>query len=392
MGGSASVAIRAGMTGPAPRAGGSAAAKGTDRAIDFRAMHNHGQRSELPFLEGLAKLDWKDREFFLLMANAGSIKKGSKIVGCTPRTARIRFARIEDLMGTSLAFRGNRGLEMTAVGKKLHAKVQKMQASMAEAVIPADDTGTRTALRIAVTEGLGSFWLAPRLVEFQAQNPDLTIHLLCDMQKVDLTSGNFDIAVQLEPISSAVLVPLRLGTLHLMPFAAETYLQAAGTPRDVDDWPHHRLVWQEADQVASHLLPYHIGTQDPGELIAITTNSSSAHFRAVSQGAGIGLLPTYARAISRKVKPIDIGVHIKREIVCAVHASQARLSHVERGIEWLKQAFSAETWPWFQDNFVHPNEFEGGIASGNVVSLFEGYIDLIEPAGGSPGSGQGSAH
>ena len=37
-------------------------------------------------------------------------------------------------------------------------------------------------VRLAVTEGLGTFWLAPRLVEFQRANPKLMVHLNCAMK------------------------------------------------------------------------------------------------------------------------------------------------------------------------------------------------------------------
>ncbi|HEX7855876.1 MAG TPA: LysR family transcriptional regulator [Sphingobium sp.] len=327
----------------------------------------------------LGKLDWRDLELFLTLADAGSIRRGATETGCGIRTARQRLSRIEDVLGQCLALRDPDGLKLTEAGEIVHALGQKMRISREAEARRKMAEEARKPMRIAITEGLGSFWVAPRIVEFQEANPDLTVRLFCDMQRVDLSDGGFDVAIQLEPPASTALLGIRVGTLHLMPFAAESYLRIAGVPASVDDWPRHRLVWQEADQVASHLLPYHIGTQDPGSLIAITTNSSSAHFRAVATGAGIGLLPTYARAISRKVRPLDIGIRLKREIFCVVEASRASLPQIIRMTDWLTSAFSGHAYPWFRDQFVHPNDFENDLASGDVVGMFEGFIDPSEP-------------
>ena len=218
----------------------------------------------------------------------------------------------------------------------------------------------------------------PRLVEFQNLHPELDINLHCDMKLSDVASGESDIAIQLEKPADGAAYVARIGTLHLMPFAAESYLRTAGIPRSVDEWPNHRLVWQEADQVASHLLPFLLGSSDPEEIIGIRTNSSSAHFRAIASGGGIGILPTYARAVSRRVRPLDLGIHLRREILCVTNGSRASSPGVQLTVDWLAESFAGDPYPWFRDQFIHPRDFEETISSKNVISLFEGFIDSMD--------------
>lgn len=253
-----------------------------------------------------------------------------------------------------------------------------VSGSSSKAAKPA---GGKHLIRVAATEGLGTYWLMPRLVEFENANPDIRTTLICSMQKIDMESGEFDLAIQLEPPENKELRCIRLGTMHVMPFVADAYVDRAGKPESIDDWPNHKLVWQEADQVASQLLPFFIGTTDFEGLIGITTNTSSAHFRAVASGAGIGLLPTYARAISMRVKPLDIGVHIRREIFCVCHPVRSRSPAVKKAITWLRTAFSPDIYPWFSDTFLHPDEFRRFFSDAAVVSLFEGFIDDIDDDG-----------
>lgn len=322
------------------------------------------------------RLDWHDLKLFLDVAEAGSLRAGATLTGRSVNTLRRRIGRIEDSLGCLVARRSLEGFKLTDEGREL-LRVTRNMRIFSRATRPPHDAERKLKgeLRIAVTEGLGTFWLMPRLVEFHHANPELRVQLDCDMRRVNMHNHEHDIAVQLSPPADPGLMSLRLGTLHLMPFASESYLRKAGIPKSVDDWRGHELVWQEADQVASELLPHFIGTSDPGPLIGITTNNSSAHFRAVAKGGGIGFLPTYARAITKRVRPIDIGVQLRREIFCVYHPDQKRTRAMQRAIAWLRASFSSRDYPWFADEFVHPSSFDRPFSDAVVVSLFEGFIE-----------------
>lgn len=328
--------------------------------------------------EKLKRIDWHDLELFLEVAEAGSVRAGATATRHSIGTIRRRIARIEDKLGESLADRDPIGLKLTPTGDRLLSIAREMRQLRHS--LESDDVASprRERVRIAVTEGLGTYWLMPRLVEFQSDHPELDITLICDMQRSDVAGGESDIAIQLEQPQDERTLVERLGCLHLMPFASDRYLREAGVPESVDEWPNHRLVWQEADQVASRLLPYILGTSTPDDLIALRTNSSSAHFRAIATGGGIGILPTYARAVSRRVRPLDVGVHLRREIFCIVRPESLASSGVQLALAWLRESFNGARFPWYDDKFVHPRDFEAAISSSNVISLFEGFIDTFD--------------
>lgn len=327
------------------------------------------------FQEKLKLLDWADLELFLDVFEAGSLRAGASKTRHAVGTIRRRLQRIEDKLGEVIAQRGPSGLRLTPAGEQLLLTAREMRCTRqsAEAVLP--PAGQRERIRIAVTEGLGTYWLMPRLVEFQRANPGLDVDLNCDMSRSDVAGGECDLAVQLEPPAEGTAIVRHIGCLHLMLFAAESYLSVAGTPTSVDEWPNHKLVWQEADQVASNLLPFILGRAEAPGLIGIRTNSSSAHFRAIATGGGIGILPTYARAISRRVRPLDLDVRLRREILCVVNPARAASPGVQLAMTWLNSCFAGDIYPWFRDEFVHPQDFEEAISSRHVIGLFEGFID-----------------
>jgi DNA-binding transcriptional LysR family regulator len=188
----------------------------------------------------------------------------------------------------------------------------------------------------------------------------------------DVLFRDIDISVQLEKPTNPDLVVQKIGTLHLMPFASDSYIRLHGEPTSVADAKDHKLVWQEADQVATELLSDFVESSviDDG-LIAVTTSTSSAHFWAVSKGAGIGFLPSYMCAISRAARPLAIDLQFRRPIYLVHHPDTARFAEVRLALDWVRGAFDKALYPWFGDDFVHPSAFDQHVRADNVVNLFE---------------------
>jgi DNA-binding transcriptional LysR family regulator len=102
----------------------------------------------------------------------------------------------------------------------------------------------------------------------------------------------------------------KLGRLHVYPFAARSYVDRYGLPRDKSDMVHHRLVQQAAPQINADAWARLLGVDSVENIVGLRSNASSAVFYAVERGAGIGALPTYACALDAAVIPVDIGIHL----------------------------------------------------------------------------------
>src|SRR5262249_29652739 len=162
-------------------------------------------------------------------------------------------------------------------------------------------------------EGLGTFWISPRLVEFQRAYPQLLVDVGCAMQSADVLRLEADAAVQLTLPTAKDLKVVKLGRLHAMPFASQSYLNTYGHPESIPDLVNHRIVLQIAEQVTSMYDRLFPGVPQPG-FVVMRTNVSSAHYWSIAKGAGIGMLPTYAQAIGARIVPIDIGLHVPFDI------------------------------------------------------------------------------
>jgi DNA-binding transcriptional LysR family regulator len=154
---------------------------------------------------------------------------------------------------------------------------------------------------------LGTFWLAPRLVEFQQSFPNILVDLHCAMRSADVSRHEADVAIHLSRPAALDVKLVRLGRIHLMFFASQKYIETYGAPRTVDELVKHRLVMQVAAQTAAKetfesLFP---GLSDR-DLPVMQTNVSRANYWAVANGAGIGVFPTYACALGGKMIPLEV--------------------------------------------------------------------------------------
>ena len=321
--------------------------------------------------------DWDAVRVFLEVARRGSFRAAADDLGLSINALRRRISELEHQLGVALLTRHVDGVRTTAEGEEILAAALKME-SASFGLIRARDRAVPSIsgeVRLAVTEGLGTFWLAPRLIEFQRAYPKLLVDLHCAMQSADVLRLEADVAVQLTKPSNPDLKIVKLGRLHSMPFAGRSYIDTYGTPKTLEEALKHRLVLQIADQTATQELFEQVfpGTPHAG-LVTMRTNVSSAHVWAIAKGAGIGMLPTYVHAIAARIVPIDVDLHFHFDIWLTYHPDVVRIPRIRRMIDWLIESFDPKRFPWFRDEFIHPYDLPKAYRGGPIANLFEGFV------------------
>jgi DNA-binding transcriptional LysR family regulator len=321
--------------------------------------------------------DWDAVRVFLEVARRGSFRAAADDLGLSINALRRRISDLEHQLGVALLTRHVDGVRTTAEGEEILAAALKME-SASFGLIRARDRSVPSIsgeVRLAVTEGLGTFWLAPRLIEFQRAYPKLLVDLHCAMQSADVLRLEADAAVQLTKPSNPDLKVVKLGRLHSMPFAGRSYIDTYGTPKTLEEALKHRLVLQIADQTATQELFERVfpGTPHNG-LVTMRTNVSSAHVWAIAKGAGIGMLPTYVHAIAARIVPIDVDLHFHFDIWLTYHPDVVRIPRIRRMIDWLIESFDPKRFPWFRDEFIHPYDLPKAYRGGPIANLFEGFV------------------
>lgn len=339
-----------------------------------------GEHAVMPSPKDLP--DWEGARLFLEIVRRGSFRAASEHLGQSVNALRRRIGEFERALGVTLLIRDVDGVRPTAEGDRILVAARSMEQAAFDLVRARDQTnqGATGEVRLAVTEGLGTFWIAPRLVEFQRANPQLIVDVNCAMRSADVLRHEADVAVQLtKPVAQDLRV-VKLGRLHMVPFAAQSYLDTYGTPTSLLELINHRVVVQVGEQAIwqqlyNELFPH----VPPGQVVTLRTNVSSAHYWSIAKGAGIGLLPTYAHALGAGLVPIDFPVHIPLDIWLTYHADAAHIPRVRRLIDWLVQSFSPRKFPWFRDEFVLPQQLSQAYKGESLVNLFAGFNGAALP-------------
>jgi len=315
--------------------------------------------------------DWEAAHVFMEVARCGSFRAASRKLRQSVNALRRKIDEFERVLGAPLLVRHVNGVRLTQEGSEIcNAALQMEMASFG--LIQARNASEKKIegeVRLAVTEGLGTFWILPKLVEFERANPRLLVNLRCAMKSADVLRLEADLSVQLDRPHAPDLIVTKLGRMHLMLFAAKSYINAYGCPTSPSDFIEHRFAilsdyerqWQQSYE---KLFP----KISPVGFVSVCNNVSSAHFSSILEGAGIGILPTYVQAAGANLVPMHLGVDYGLDIWLAYHPDAKRIARVQKTIEWLIASFDPRRFPWFRDEFIHPDQFTRHYRGEPVVS------------------------
>jgi DNA-binding transcriptional LysR family regulator len=336
------------------------------------------QQRGVPFSEREAATtpDWESVRIFLEVARRGSFRSAADQLGLSINALRRRITDLEQQLGVTVLTRHVDGVRTTDEGAELLAAAQQMELASFGLVRARDRSSSAMAgeVRLAVTEGLGTFWLAPRIIEFQRAHPKLLVDLNCAMRSADVLRMEADASVQLTKPTNPDLKIVKLGRLHSIPFAAQSYIDTYGCPATLEQLFKHRVVLQVAEQTAMQEIYDRVAPGIPQVgFVSLRTNVGSAHYWAIAKGAGIGWLPTYACALSGRIVPIGLDLRFTFDVWLTYHPDANRIPRVRRMIDWLIEAFDTKKFPWFRDEFIHPDDLSKEYRGPPLINLLEGF-------------------
>jgi LysR family glycine cleavage system transcriptional activator len=114
----------------------------------------------------------------------------------TPSAVSQQIHRLEDLLRVKLFHRLPRRIELTSHGASLATSVQEALALLNAACDRLTHDASQPTICVDVAPGLGSAWLLPRLSDFRAQHPDVTVLLQSSNDDIDFARQGVDIAIR----------------------------------------------------------------------------------------------------------------------------------------------------------------------------------------------------
>lgn len=304
--------------------------------------------------------NWEAAHIFLEVARCGSFRAAAQKLGQSVNALRRKIDQFEKDLEIPMLSRHVKGVQLTDEGTKIYNAVQQME-SASFGLLQARSLSEKQVegeVRLSISEGLGTGWLMALLADFQRANPGLVMNLQCEQRPADLQRLEADISVQLLRPEEPDLKVVKLGRVHMMFFAAKSYLDAYGVPAGVSDLTHHRFVIL-ADDSGRWEASWRrvLGNVSPSGLVVLRNNVGSTHYWSVLQGIGIGALGSFIPAVGSNLIPLDIDIDTKYDVWLAYRSGSQKIARIRKTIDWLIQAFDSRRFPWFRDEFIHPRRF-----------------------------------
>ena len=195
----------------------------------------------------------------------------------------------------------------------------------AEQQIRGMDKSLSGLIRVSATEGFGSYWLTPKLSEFQERHPNIQFELMLNISVVNLRKREADIALRLANPRVSDLVGRKVGQAGFGLYGAKAYFEKKGTPKAIADLIHHDFVgWQSGPN--DFVLSAALGELASPAQIKFRCDTVAAQIAAVSHGIGLFLVPHYlvpkdgrfVRLFPREIdQKIDMWLLTHRDLVRA---------------------------------------------------------------------------
>lgn len=327
------------------------------------------QHSETEFPD----VSWDDLRYFLASAEGGSFRRGAETLNVDSATMTRRIERLETSVGQRLFIRGVQGIQLTAHGRAILDDVTAMARAGRSVRQRVRGDEVQGLVKVAVTEGLGTYWILPKLIDFQQANQLLTVDLRATMDPTNVAKLEADVSIQFHKPDNPDLICRRLGRLHNYPFVSLEYRRRFGIPSSIEKARTHRFVHQTSPLLDDGALARGLGVEDVTGIVGIRTNSSAAVLYACERGAGIAFLPSYALSLGAPLVPVDMGVEYPLDIWMIYHRDVQRSKRHKIVKDWLVRIFDPAHYPCFLDEFIHPNDLVGRMGAASAGNRVKGY-------------------
>jgi DNA-binding transcriptional LysR family regulator len=287
-------------------------------------------------------MHWDDLRHFLAVARTGQIARAARQLGMDATTIGRRIRRLEANLGQTLFEQSRDGQVLTEAGERLRERVEAMEGQARE--IELGEGGgplLSGSIRVSVSEGFGSWFVARHLPAFAAAHPALTVDLVASSGFLRPSRREADVAILLDRPRKGPLFTRKLTDYALRLYASRQWLAANGPVRTRADLMHLPLVGYVPDLLYAPELRY-LAEVAPGLEPRVRSTSIIAQYRLVAAEGGIAVLPCFIGDTDPALIRVLDEVVVTRSFWLVTHADTRKSARVAAFVEWLSGVVAAE--------------------------------------------------
>ena len=238
---------------------------------------------------------------FVAVAQSNGFSAAAKQLGCSTSHVSRQVARLEKRLGCALLARTTRLVTLTENGSAYYQQAKVLVAGLQQAneQVNQQQLNLSGTLRVSAAGGFSEHFVAPALMDFAAQHPEITIELDLNSRLVNLLEDGIDFAIRYGELNDSNLIARKLISRPMMAVASEKYLQRHGTPK-------HPLHLKSHSCIVANKDSWEFNVDGKKETVKVKgrwrSNNANVVLDACKRGLGLAYMPksTFTNAVENK--------------------------------------------------------------------------------------------
>jgi DNA-binding transcriptional LysR family regulator len=181
---------------------------------------------------------------FVRVAELGSFAAAAKELRLSPTMVGKHMRHLEQRLGSLLVNRSTRRQSLTELGRNYvdHCRHVLEEIEAGEAMAEETMATPRGRLRVGSSLTFGAHTLAPALVPFLKQHPEITVELELSDRIVDLVDDGLDVAIRVGSLVDSTMMARALSPYLAVVCASPAYIAERGAPLHPRDLLDHECL------------------------------------------------------------------------------------------------------------------------------------------------------
>lgn len=262
-------------------------------------------------------------QVFVAVSEEQGFAAAARRLGLSAPAVTRTIAALEQSLGVRLLQRTTRIVRLTDAGARYQLDCKRLLGDLEEAeqALVGAQQELRGVLAVTASVMFGRLFVAPLLLEFLGQHPQLTSRAVLVDRVVDLIDEGLDVGVRIARLADASFSAIRVGSVRRITCASPAYLKRHGVPKTPRELQDFSVISFSPDRAAP-AWNYEWGKQTLSVRPAsrLVVNSSEVAMQAAIAGAGVTRVLSYMaaselkagrlRIILRDYEPEPIPIHV----------------------------------------------------------------------------------
>lgn len=235
---------------------------------------------------------------FVKVVEMNSFSRAADSLGMPRASATTTIKNLEAYLKINLMHRTTRRLNLTPEGAQYYELCVRVLSDIeeCEAALTKTGKGPRGQLRVEMPGSIGRLIVAPRIMEFRNQYPDIDLVLGFADNPASLAQSTVDCIIRSGHLHDSGFICRPLGEVKMLTAASSAYLEKHGNPSNLRELEHHHAV-QYYSNTSGRVIAHNLVVDDvPREVKmkrSLLLSDIEAYVTCGLAGAGIIQAPGF---------------------------------------------------------------------------------------------------